>query len=52
VDLQLPLPRISWHEAMDRFGSDKPDMRYGLEHVDVSKHVEGCGFKYIALCTV
>lgn len=45
VELQLPLQRMTWHEAMDRYGSDKPDLRYGLEHVDVSAYVKDCGFK-------
>lgn len=44
VDIQLPLPRMSWQEAMDRFGSDKPDTRFGMELVDVSDVVAGCGF--------
>ena len=44
VDVTLPLPRIPWQEAMDRFGSDKPDTRFGMELCDVSKVVEGCGF--------
>ena len=44
VDVQIPLPRMPWQEAMDRFGSDKPDTRFGMELVDVSDVVEGCGF--------
>ena len=44
VDIQLPLPRITWQEAMDRFGSDKPDTRFGMELTDVSETVKGCGF--------
>jgi aspartyl-tRNA synthetase len=44
LDIQLPIPRMTWQEAMDRFGSDKPDTRFGMELKDVSKIVEGCGF--------
>ena len=44
VDIQLPLPRMPWQEAMDRFGSDKPDTRFGMELVDVSDVVKGSGF--------
>ena len=44
VDVQLPLPRLTWQEAMDRFGSDKPDTRFGMELTDVSEVVKGCGF--------
>ena len=44
VDIQIPLPRMPWQEAMDRFGSDKPDTRFGMELVDVSDVVKGCGF--------
>ncbi len=44
VELQLPFPRLPWQEAMDRFGSDKPDTRFGMELVDVSETVAGCGF--------
>lgn len=45
VDLQLPLPRLTWHDAMNRFGSDKPDMRYGFEICDISDIAAGCSFK-------
>ncbi|MBR5509902.1 MAG: aspartate--tRNA ligase [Lachnospiraceae bacterium] len=44
LDIQLPLPRMTWQEAMDRFGSDKPDTRFGMELKDVSDVVKGCGF--------
>jgi len=44
LDVQLPIQRMTWIEAMNRFGSDKPDTRFGMELVDVSKVVEGCGF--------
>jgi aspartyl-tRNA synthetase len=44
VDVQLPLQRMPWQVAMDRFGSDKPDTRFGMELVNVSDVVKGCGF--------
>lgn len=44
VDVSLPFPRMTWQEAMDRYGSDKPDTRFGMELVNVSDVVEGCGF--------
>ena len=44
LKVSLPLPRLSWQEAMDRFGSDKPDTRFSMELVDVSEVVAGCGF--------
>ena len=44
VDIALPLPRMPWQEAMDRFGSDKPDTRFGMELTDVSDVVKDCGF--------
>ena len=44
VDIPLTMPRMTWQEAMDRFGSDKPDTRFGMELIDVTKVVEGCGF--------
>ncbi|MFN0051151.1 MAG: aspartate--tRNA ligase [Planctomycetales bacterium] len=42
--VQLPLPRLSYHEALERFGSDKPDLRYGMELVDISDIAARCGF--------
>ena len=44
VDVKLPIQRITWQEAMDRFGSDKPDMRFGMELHDVSDVVKDCEF--------
>lgn len=44
VEVPLPLKRMTWQEAMDRFGSDKPDVRFGMELVGVSEVVKGCGF--------
>ena len=44
VEVTLPLPRMPWQEAMDRFGSDKPDTRFGMELINVSDVAEGCGF--------
>lgn len=45
VELPLPLPKLTYAEAMDRFGSDKPDLRFGMEIVDVSSVFAGTGFK-------
>ena len=44
VEVPLPIPRMTWQEAMDRFGSDKPDLRFGMELKDVSQMVKDCGF--------
>ena len=44
VDVTLPLPRMTWQEAMDRFGSDKPDTRFGMELINVTDVVKDCGF--------
>ncbi|MBR7163569.1 MAG: aspartate--tRNA ligase [Clostridia bacterium] len=45
IDLKTPFRRMTYREAMDRFGSDKPDTRFGFELVDLSDVVKNCGFK-------
>ena len=45
VDIQLPLPRLTWHEAMERYGSDKPDVRFGFELHCLNHLAEKCEFK-------
>lgn len=44
VDIPLPLPRMTYKEAMERYGSDKPDTRFGMEITDISDTVSDCGF--------
>ena len=44
IEVELPIPRMTWQEAMDRFGSDKPDIRFGMELCDVTEVVKGCEF--------
>lgn len=44
VEVPLPIPRMTWQEAMDRFGSDKPDIRFGMELVNVTETVKDCEF--------
>ena len=44
VEIPMPIPRMTWQEAMDRFGSDKPDLRFGMELKDVSSVVRDCEF--------
>ena len=44
VDVKLPIQRMTWQDAMDRYGSDKPDTRFGMELVNVSEIVKDCGF--------
>ena len=44
VEVQLPIQRMTWQEAMDRFGSDKPDLRFGMELTNVTDVVRNCGF--------
>ena len=51
VDVKLPIQRMTWQEAMDRFGSDKPDMRFGMELHDVSEVVRDCDFVVFTECT-
>src|SRR5699024_7575495 len=48
VEIPLPLPRLTYQEAMERFGSDKPDTRYGMEIQDLSDLVKNCGFGVFA----
>ena len=45
IDIEVPIQRLTWREAMDRFGSDKPDLRFGLELCDISDIAGNCGFK-------
>ena len=44
VEIANPIPRMSWYDAMDNYGSDKPDIRFGMEIHEVSELVKGCGF--------
>ena len=44
VEVSLPIQRMTWQEAMDRFGSDKPDLRFGMELKDITELVKNCGF--------
>lgn len=44
IDVPLPIPRMTWQDAMDRYGSDKPDIRFGMELKDISEVVKDCGF--------
>lgn len=44
VHVPLPIPRMTWQDAMDRYGSDKPDIRFGMELNDISEVVKDCGF--------
>ncbi|HBG56254.1 MAG TPA: Asp-tRNA(Asn)/Glu-tRNA(Gln) amidotransferase GatCAB subunit C, partial [Ruminococcaceae bacterium] len=48
TDVSIPLPRITWREAMRRFGSDKPDLRFGMELTDLSAALKGTGFRVFA----
>ena len=47
-EVKLPIQRMTWHEAMNKYGSDKPDLRFGMELVDVSETVAGCEFAVFA----
>src|SRR5919107_3817655 len=46
--VQTPIPRITWHDAMARFGSDKPDLRYGVELTDLTDYLRGTEFRVFA----
>ena len=48
IELELPLQRMTYAEAMERFGSDKPDLRFGFEIKNLSSVLAGCGFKVFA----
>lgn len=48
IDVTIPLPRMTWHEAMRRFGSDKPDLRFGMELIDLSETLKGTSFRVFA----
>lgn len=45
IDIALPLPRMTWKDAMDKYGSDKPDTRFGFEICDISDIAKNCSFK-------
>ena len=45
IDIPIPFPRLSWHEAMDRYGTDRPDTRFGMELLDASDIFKESGFK-------
>jgi len=46
--IQLPIPRMTWHDAMDRYGSDKPDLRFGQELVELTDYLRGTEFRVFA----
>lgn len=47
IDLPRPFPRLPYADAIGRYGSDKPDTRFGLEFSDISSAVAGCGFRCV-----
>src|SRR5690606_4028581 len=47
-EIPTPIRRITWHEAMNRYGSDKPDLRYGLELTDLTEYLRGTEFRVFA----
>ncbi len=48
IEITEPLPRLTYRDAMERYGSDKPDIRYGMEITNLSDLVKGCGFSVFA----
>lgn len=48
AEIDRPIPRLSWHEAMDRYGSDKPDLRYGVELTDLTGYLHGTEFRVLS----
>jgi aspartyl-tRNA synthetase len=48
VSIETPIPRITWHDAMARYGSDKPDLRYGLELTELTDYLRGTEFRVFA----
>jgi aspartyl-tRNA synthetase len=46
--IQTPIPRLTWHDAMDRYGSDKPDLRFGLELTELTQYLSGTAFRVFA----
>ncbi|MBS6182988.1 aspartate--tRNA ligase [[Clostridium] innocuum] len=50
MDISIPFPRLTWTEAMNCYGSDKPDNRFGMELQEITELFEGCGFKVFADC--
>lgn len=51
-NIELPLPKMTFAQAMEKYGSDKPDTRFGLEFVNISDEVKDCGFKVFSGCAV
>ena len=51
VDVPLPIQRMTWQEAMDRYGSDKPDTRFGMELCNVTDIVKNCGLWRFRKCS-
>ncbi|MEV4756775.1 aspartate--tRNA ligase [Micromonospora sp. NPDC049559] len=47
-EISTPIPRITWHDAMARYGSDKPDLRYGVELTDLTDYLRGTEFRVFA----